>query len=142
MTESPTMYEIHCFEGKHVPVNYLDVVRSRWARTYRHCNDYMKLIYPPAYYFAYDVYIKRILERQKVEVRIAVLQDDHDVVLGFSVTEGTNILHYVEVKRVMRRNGIANALVPDRIDWFTHLTKTGLRIWSRKNPDAKFSPFL
>lgn len=140
--ETPTMFEIHCYEGKHIPPQYKAVVRSRWIRTYRHCNDYMKLIYAPAYYSAYEVYVERILERPNVEVRIAVLQDDVDVVLGFSITETPDILHYVEVKRIMRRNGIANALVPEKIRYFTHLTKLGLRIWSQKNPEARFSPFI
>ncbi len=140
--EGPAVFEIHCYGGKDLPSQYQNVVRSRWVRTYRNCNDMMKLVFPPAYYSAYSVYVKQILARPLVEVRLAVLQEDPDVVLGFSITEAENVLHYVEVKRDLRRNGIATALVPNEIKWFSHITKTGLKIWSRKYPEAHFSPFI
>lgn len=132
--------EIHAHEGPHLPKEYLNLVRSRWMRSYRHCNDYMKLVQADAYYNAYGVYIINILNRPTTLVRLAVLGDDHDVVLGFGVAEG-NTLHYVEVPTAYRRNGIGRNLVPEKIEWFSSLTKVGMKLWAEKFPYAKFNPF-
>lgn len=133
--------EIHAHEGKYLPKQYLNLVRARWARSYRHNNDYMKLVQADAYYNAYSVYIMHILNRPSTTVRLAVLQEDPDVVLGFSVAEG-NFLHYVEVPTAYRRQGIGRSLVPEKVEWFSHLTKLGMRLWAEKAPNAKFSPFI
>lgn len=135
------MVEIHLYEGRKLPEQYLNLVRSRWKRSYRHCNDFMKLVYAPAYYQAYSVYIENILNRPTCEVRLAVLADDNDVVLGFGVAE-RNVLHYVEVPTAYRKNGIGRNLIPEKVEWFTHLTKIGLKLWGRKFPDAKLNPFI
>lgn len=129
------------YAGKDVPLKYVNLVKSRWMRSYKKDNDYMKLVHPPGYYFAYGPYVDSILNRPNTTVRIAVLEEDNDVVLGFSVVE-KNILHYVHVPRAYRRQRIATMLVPDGIEWFTHATKIGLRIWSWKLPNAKMNPFL
>lgn len=136
----PSMVEIHAHEGKYLPAQYLNLVRSRWMRSYRHCNDYMKLVDPAAYYQAYGVYILNILSRPTTVVRLAVLQEDHDVVLGFGVAENT-LLHYVEVPTAYRKQGIGRNLVPEKVEWFSHLTKLGMKLWSLKAPHARFSPF-
>lgn len=136
-----TECEIHAYAGKDTPKRFLNLIRSRWMRSYKHDNDFMRLVHPEAYYFAYSHYVDKVLSRPNTEVRFAVLADDNDVVLGFSVTEGT-ALHYVHVPKDYRRNGIAGALVPKKIEWITHLTKIGMRIWAEKLPDAKFNPFI
>lgn len=132
--------EIHLHEGKHLPKQYRNLILSRWMHSYRRGNDYIKLINPQAYYSAYEVYILHILNRPLTSVRLAVLADDHDVVLGFGVSEGT-MLHYVEVPKAYRRNGIGANLVPEKIEWFSHLTKIGMKLWAQKSPYAKFNPF-
>lgn len=137
----PSLVEIYAWQGKLLPKRYLNLVRSRWMRSYRHCNDYMKLVDAAAYYFAYGVYIENILRRPNTVVRLALLEEDDDVALGFSVVEGS-CLHYVEVPKSNRKQGIGRALVPDRIDWFSHLTKIGQRLWSTKAPNAKFNPYF
>lgn len=140
MTEEIPHLEIHAHEGKHLPRQYLNLVRSRWMRSYRHCNDYMKLVDADAYYNAYGVYVLHILNRPNTIVRVAVLGDDADVVLGFSVMEN-EVLHYVEVPKVYRKQGIGRNLVPGEVKWFSSLTKTGVRLWAEKAPHAKFNPF-
>lgn len=135
-----SLVNICAWQGKLLPKQYLNLVRSRWMRSYRHNNDYMKLTDAAAYYCAYSVYVERILARPNAIVRLALLDEDDDVALGFSVIE-KNCLHYVEVPKVNRGHGIGRALVVEKIDWFTHLTKIGMRIWSTKAPDAKFNPF-
>lgn len=136
-----SLVEIHVHEGRFLPKQYIGLVKIRWIRSYRRNNSFMELVDPIAYDFFYKPYVEGILHRPKTTVRLAVLGDDNDVTLGFSVTEG-NILHYVEVKKDYRKQGLATSLVPDGIEWITHLTKTGMRIWSVKLPKAKFNPFL
>lgn len=135
------LVEVYAYGGKDVPKEYLNMIRSRWARSYKTGNDYMKLVHPPGYYFAYSNYIALVLQRPSTEVRIAVLEEDKDVALGFSVVENS-ILHYVHVPKRYRRQHIATMLVPNRIEWITHLTKIGMRIWSWKLPNARFNPFI
>lgn len=135
------LVEVFAYSGKDVPKNYINVVRSRWTRSYKKDNDFMKLVHPPGYYFAYNNYVNLILNRKDTEVRLAVLEEDRDIVLGFSVIE-RNVLHYVHVPKAYRRQHIATMLVPDGIQWITHLTKIGMRIWSWKLPSARFNPFL
>jgi GNAT superfamily N-acetyltransferase len=116
------------------------LIFSKWLRSLRYGNDYFKLIDPPAYYAAYHRFIQNILNHPDTSVRLAVLSDDADVVLGFSVSRGT-ILDYVHVHKDQRRQGIGRQLVPKGIDTITHLTRTGLSIWGSKMAGVKFNPF-
>ncbi len=133
--------QICAWAGRDLPKQYLNLVRSRWMRSYKHSNDYMKLVHSEAYYCAYSVYVENVLNRPNTTVRLALLEEDDDVALGFSVVENT-CLHYVEVPKVNRGQGIGRALVPDKIEWFSHLTKIGFKLWAEKAPDAKFNPFM
>lgn len=136
------LVEIVSYRGKDVPAPYLNMVRSRWARSYKTGNDFMKLVHPPGYYFAYSNYIALILQRPDTEVRLALLEEDRDIALGFAVLQGT-ILHYVHVPKPYRRQHIATMLVPvEDIKWITHLTRVGMQIWSWKLHNALFNPFL
>jgi hypothetical protein len=139
--EDEALVRILVYSGGNIPLNYQNVIKLRWVRSYRKANGYMKIVHPPAYYFAYNGYVTNLLKRHNVMAMIAVLDDDEDVVLGFSVTE-KNVLHYVHVPKPYRRQRIATMLMPNNIEWFTHLTDLGLRLWSLKLPNAKFSPFL
>ena len=57
---------------------------------------------------------------------IAVLTDDYDVALGFSVSEGCK-LHYVHVHKDMRKQGIARSLDSNfEVEVITHLTKMSM----------------
>ncbi len=78
--------------------------------------------------------------RPNTLVRVAVLSDDPDVALGFSVSEG-HVLHYVHTQKDVFRQGIARSLVPFEVKVLTHLTKTGMMLWSTKLPEAIFNPF-
>jgi len=136
-------YTIIRYAGFILPNRYRNLIRSRWMRSFRHGNHYIGLCDSDSYFEAYSRYIDRILCRLTI-VRFAVLSEDHDVVLGFSIMElgqyGT-ILHYVHVQKDYRQQGIAKKLVPP-FDTFTHLTKTGMKLWSTKAPKAKFNPFI
>ena len=132
---------VTAYPGREIPRRYLNLVRSRWVRSYKRGNGYMKIVHPPAYYFSYNPYVNSILNRPDTVVRIAALEEDDDVVLGFSVVE-RNILHYVHVPKDYRRQGIGAMLTPSGLDWFTHLTEVGMKLWSMKMPNLKFNCFL
>ncbi len=138
--EIKTTYLVKLYSGHIVPSNYIAFVLNKWLKSFRFGNDYIKLTDSDSYYHAYQKYIARILETPGTYVRLAVLSDDNDVALGFSVTTGP-VLHYVYVGKDYRMQGIGKRLVPIEIIEFTHLTKQGLRLWAVKAPMAKFKPF-
>jgi GNAT superfamily N-acetyltransferase len=134
-------YRIVEFAATDMPDAYENLVFSKWLRSLRFGNEFFKLIEPEAYYRAYSKYLFNVLENPETRLRFAVLSDDNDVVLGFSVFNGT-VLYYVHVHADNRRLGIGKQLVPKDIDTITHLTKTGMTIWASKYPQWKFNPFL
>ncbi len=109
-------------------------------RSLRYGNDWWRRVNADDYYANYDVYIDRLLHQPGTTVRLAVLAQAHDVVLGFSICR-RNILDYVHVQADMRSQGIGSSLVPGDITTFTHLTKTGSTIWDHKKYDWTFNPF-
>lgn len=123
-----------------VPDQYHSLIYSKWMRSYRYGNDYIKLADSDSYYATYIRHITRVLSDSQTVVRLAVLSDDKDVVLGFSVSRGT-ILDYVHVHKDMRRIGIGTKLIPPGIEWFTHLTRTAMTIWGSKYKDWKLNLF-
>lgn len=134
-------YSVVSYPASQLPEQYLNFVRSKWMRTLRHGNDYFKLCDSDSYYAAYQNYIRSLLARPNATLRLAVLSDDSDVCLGWSLIEG-DTLHYVYVQHEHRNTGIGKTLVPVRINWITHLTKAGMSAWNRKLPHAGFNPFL
>lgn len=134
-------YTILTFRGAEFPEWYRNMIYARWMRSLRFHNDYFKLIDSDSYYATYQRYIEGILKQKDTQLRMAVLTEDHDVALGFSVYRG-NKLDYVHVQKDMLRLGVGTKLIPTGIDTITHLTKTGIDIWKRKYPHWKFNPFV
>lgn len=122
-----------------MPEQYKAMIFSKWLRSLRYGNEYFKLIDQASYFLTYHKYIESILARPYVEVDIAALTDDHDVVLGFSVTEN-NVLHYVHVQKDHRRQGIAKELCKGAV-FTTHMTNDGLKAWA-SHPEIVFNPFI
>lgn len=133
-------YSVIIYPAWQLPNQYLSMVYSKWLRSLRYGNDYFKLISPAAYYESYHKYLELLLSRHDCVVRLAVLTDDPDVVLGFSVARGST-LDYVHVQRDMRRMGVGTALLPPEIEATTHVTKPGLAIMAHRYSHWKFDPF-
>lgn len=131
-------YSVILFPGKDLPTQYEALVFSKWKRSLKYSNDYFKLIDDQSYYTHYHRYLEMIIA--KAMIRLAVLSDDFDIVLGFSCVRD-NVLDYVHVHKDYRRIGIGKSLVPNNIDTITHLTKIGLSIWA-KQKDVVFDPFI
>lgn len=93
-----------------------------------------------AYFKVYNAYIETLLHRPFATVKLAVLADNFDVVLGWALME-PNKLHYVHVQKDQRKQGIARELCSQSFDTITHLTNIGLSIWAKKLPLVKYNPF-
>jgi len=139
MTEPESSYTVLEFKGADVPAQYHNVILSNWLRTLRFGNPVFSQIDSFVFYKNYEINLKRNLRDADCIVKLAVLADDPDIVLGFSAHR-KNILDYICVKRDMRRQGIAKSLLPAGIDTFTHYTRTGGLIWREKFKDWKFNP--
>lgn len=133
-------YRVLTYSALELPQAYEGLIYAKWLRSLRYGNDFFRLVYPGAYWKAYRLYLENILRKPDCRISLAVLSDDHDVVLGFSVSRD-KILDYIYVFNPQRKQGIGKALVPKDIEWFTHVTTLGLRIWADKCPQWKFNPF-
>lgn len=133
-------YTVYVYLTDKLPKEYLNYIYARWLRSLRYGNEYFKLIDQDAYYATYHRYISAILDKPNTAIRLALLSDDKDVILGFSVARG-NVLDYVYVHKDQRRMGVGKHLVPEGIDTFTHVTKTWLSIWGSKYDYWRFNPF-
>lgn len=138
--EEKATYSIIPYLGKNLSEEHRNMVLAKWMRTLRFGNDIFRLIDSTSYFDAYQIYIKALLKRPQCIVRFAMLTDDMDTCLGFSVSE-TNILHYVWVQKDERRHGIGKSLVPFAFKYITHITRAGMIIWNNKFPDVRFDPF-
>jgi GNAT superfamily N-acetyltransferase len=128
--------------GENVLGDARHFIYSKWLRSLRYENDFFRLIWAEAYWPAYQAHIRKILDGPETTVRLAVLSDEPDVILGFSVSRRT-VLDYVYVHKDQRRQGIASQLVPQGIEWITHVTKTALTIWGshERAKEWRFDPF-
>lgn len=137
-TAPKTTYTVLRYRGTELPESYKALVFSKWLRSLRYGNEYFKLIYQPAYFLVYHQYIESLLAKDNSVVRLAVVSDDEDTVLGFSVMQQST-LHYVHVHTDQRKQGIAKSLCKD-VTVITHITNDGLKIWG-KYPEIRFNPF-
>jgi GNAT superfamily N-acetyltransferase len=134
-------YSIIAYQAPLLPKTYEALIYSKWLRSLKYGNEYFKLIESQAYFSAYHTYIHNIITRPDTEIRLAVLTEDPDVVLGFSVHRGP-VLEYIHVHKDMRHQGIGTSLFPDGITTITHLTNIGTSIWANKYPHLSFNPFV
>lgn len=76
----------------------------------------------------------------KSDVRVACLDSDPDIIIGYAVTIGST-LHFVYVKKAWRNQGICTILLGEtKYKHLTHLTKTGLALAQKRG--WEFDPFL
>lgn len=135
-------YSILSYPAKQLPVSYQSLILSKWLRSLRFGNPMFKSIDSTAFYRQYQIYLEHILSKPDCIIRLAVLSDDPDVVLGFAVSR-EDVLDYIWTHKDNRKLGIATKLLPAGITSFTHITLTSMAIW-RNNPKyehLKFNPF-
>lgn len=123
-------------------VDDIGFIVSTWLQGLYHGNDWFKQIDRDTYFDFYKKVVKSLVHRPTVKLKICCLKDNTDVILGYSVVEEKDhkkILHWVFVKPVWRKQGIAKVLIPKDIEVITHLTKWGKQL---KPKEWIFNPFL
>jgi hypothetical protein len=138
--EETASYDIIAVAGSSIPTEDQGVIYSRWLRSHRYGNFLFKMIPSDTYYEKYKRYIEILLHKPESEVRLAVLTDDHDIVLGFCVHRDT-ILDYVHVHYTCRNARIGWHLVPEKISCITHYTYVGARFATARYGGFKFNPY-
>lgn len=138
MTEAS--YKIISFKGSEIPSSYEGFIFSSWLRSLRKGNEMFAATDSGQYYREYHAFIGNLLKKPDSVVRMAVLVDDPDVVLGFSASR-EDVLDYVYVHFHQRGLKISDMLIPSNITTFTHMTKMWLPIWQSKYKHWKFNPF-
>lgn len=132
-------YKIIIHSGPKLPPEFKNLIIAPFLNSLRYGNDLFKLIDKESYYSAYSKYIEHLLDRATTTIYLAVLDDQ--TVLGWSMV-GYKTIHYIWVKKEVRRQGIGRSLLPKEFDTITHITNVALNIWASKFPNVRFNPFI
>ncbi len=117
-------------------------IYASWLRGVYYGDSWLSLMSKDAFMGAYHKVIENLLESPGVQVKVACLKEDPEVILGYAVlSRVTPILHFCFVKSAWRGIGIAKLLVPQDIKIVTNVTKSGLAIM-RKYPGVSYNPLL
>ncbi len=119
-------------------------IYATWLNGLRHGNETFGFIDQDIYFENYHKVIEKILVMPNTRIQVACLFDDPDVILGYSVSHSDHLLHYVFVKKQWRKIGIADALMPPKLNVVTHITDVAksLLIHNQKFNHVIFNPFL
>ncbi len=135
-------YSIISFKASELPEQYVGFIYHKWLRSLRFGAPWFRHIETEAFYKNWHNFIESLMKKPDSLVRLAVLTDDKDVLLGFSVSR-EDVLDYLYVQADHRMQGIAKKIIPQGITTMSHMTQTSLEIW-RSNPKyigLKFNPF-
>jgi ribosomal protein S18 acetylase RimI-like enzyme len=116
-------------------------IYSTWLKGLRFGNETFEKIHQDTYFKQYHKILEQILTKPETYIVVACLPDDPSTILGYSVREGEDTLHYVHVKQAFRQFGIAKTLCPENLRRVTHVTNVGWSILKKKFPNAVFNPF-
>jgi len=111
-------------------------IYSTFLRSLYYGNSWFTLIKKDSFMKNYHRVVEALLQNSQIDV--ACLKEDPSVILGY-VIHRANLLHFVFVKKVWRKIGIAKSLIPSKIDTVTHLTKQGILMLKKNN--WEFDPF-
>ena len=136
MSEEPSIESVVFRAGRTDDLNF---IYSSWLKGLRYGNDWFEAIDQYQYFRAYHQVLENVLIRPNCSIKVACLASDPDVILGYSVFEGSKI-HWIFVKRRWRGIGLGKQLLPVTMSVCTHLTKIGKSLL-KKFPDVRFNPF-
>lgn len=131
-------YKIITIPASQLPIDHKNLIIGPFLNSLRYGNDLFKLIDQDDYYSHYAKYIDSLLARPTSTIKMAVLDDD--TVLGWSLLDH-KLVHYIWVKKEVRRQGIGKSLLPKEFDTITHITRVGINIWVSKYQHVRFNPF-
>lgn len=136
--EIESSYRVVKYKASELPEEFYNLIIATFLNSLRYGNDLFKMIDKEAYFPKYGQYINLLLKRPQAIIKLAMLRDK--TVLGWSMCE-LKTVHYVWVKKEVRRQGIGKSLVPIDFDRITHITNKGISIWGSKYPNVRFDPF-
>ena len=122
---------------------------ATWLRGYYYGNDFkdesghslFSYIDKASFMRDYKKLVNAILTNPKVNIRVACLKEDPNVILGYSVTtKDDRIIFWTFVKTAWRQQGIGKSLLPKDPKVAVSCTNLGLKLMS-KYPNLKFNPF-
>jgi hypothetical protein len=135
-------YSVIEYDALQLPAQYHNVIISRFLRSYRFGNDLIKMIDREHYFFKYEQFVKKLINYPGIKIRLAVLSDEPDNVLGWCIYKDVCLI-YMHVQELMRNNGIAISMMPKEIEDYSHLTNSVIKILARNKYNyLKFKPFL
>lgn len=121
--------------------NDLAFIKSTMLRGLYYGDSWFSQIPKDRFMGAYKHFVDAILANPKNTVQVAVLKEDPDVILGYSIlSEDFRKIHWIFVKKAWRLKGLGRALLPQFPGVATHLTITGKRLIN-KFPGCVFDPF-
>ena len=133
MNEVDSLYEIRNFKP-----GDLSFVVATFLRGLYYGNQYFHLMEKDLFMNKYKPVAEALVTNRSINV--ACLNDDQDVILGYSmVSKDNSTVDWVYVKKAWREQGIARKLVPN-VSAYSHFTDIGLKI--AKNKNLNFNPFL
>jgi hypothetical protein len=138
LEEVESSYRIVYHQGSKLPEEYKNLIIAPFLNSLRYGNDLYKLIDKDAYFLNYSHYIDILLARPMTIVKLAMLKDN--TILGWSLVEHKTV-HYVWVKKEVRRQGICRALLPKEFTTISHITHKGINIWVKHFPEVGFNPW-
>lgn len=138
MSKFDGLYKIRLAEP-----NDKNFVVTSFLRGVYHDGSWFSKIPEAIFMATYRLVAERLFSSAKCMTVVACLQDDPDVILGFSIVsvDGT-VLHWVYIKKKWRRYGIATRLIPNTVTTVTHLNKLGEDINNKLKLKWIFNPFL
>lgn len=113
-------------------------VYSTWLRGCYYGSDFYGSIHKDTFFKEYGKFLDQLLARPGTELKVACLLSDPDTILGYACYKGST-LHWVYVKEVFRKKGIATQLIPANISTITHITPVGLNLAKKKQ--MEFNPW-
>lgn len=116
---------------------------STLLRCFKHSSGFAKRIPERTFFTHHHQAIEKLLARATTRVLVVCDPTEANVIWGYAIGE-PGIIHFVYVKKVFRRMGIAGALLAD-VDVnacvFTHWTD-GWNDLLRRWPHAQYNPYL
>jgi GNAT superfamily N-acetyltransferase len=120
-------------------------IYASWLRGLYYGDTWFRDIPKQIFMSAYHRVIEVLLSRPGIEIKVACLKEDPEVILGYAVrgsVDGNTVMHWVFVKAAWRKIGIGRSLMPEGLTAVTHLTKIGKILLPKLPSNPAFNPFL
>jgi hypothetical protein len=141
MSDQKDLITVRPYDGKNVGER--EFVLACWLRGVFYGDTFFSHMKKSIFMEHYHKVLERFIDNPGVDIQMAVLQDDPQVILGYSVArksaKGEQVLDWVFVKSAWRKIGIAKMLVPPDVVLVTHLTRLGRAL---KPEGVEWNPFV